>query len=429
MEINNSLNEFAEWIAEILRFEIEETEDSFIYSRRSRMAKGLQLTLGKEKLQEEIYLLASYDALSETVIITDRSYEILVREEGPYFRFLPRSRSEDTVLSVDDQDNGLNYNLGRPSNAFVLYLIQKAVSYGEPRALSRPMMNSSMIERAIEENPCVLDFLKKFMAGRLTLKVSSEGKKSPHDFDKLSSAFLFNISYNTDTALVQQRDFDELLRTGRITRSRRFNIDEIDPPRRTYVPDLIHHYQLAVGTENPMLEYISYYHIAEHFFESVFTEALVEKVRNKITHPDFSYKRKKDISSLIKEIGKSIKIRDESMTFNEQEGLRLTLQKHVDLNELSKKLTEYDSILVEYYKQNSVSFSGAGTVDIDSEDTELVYKHLAARIYKNRNSIVHSKESEKSKYTPFRDDKTLVKEVPLIRFISEQIIFETSSMV
>jgi hypothetical protein len=429
MEINNSLNEFAEWIAEILRFEVEETDDSFIYSRSSRMTEGLKLTLAKEKLQEEIDLLASYDALSETVIITDRSYEILVREEGPYFRFSPRSRSEDTVLSVDDQENGLNYNLGRPSNAFVLYLIQKAVSYGEPRALSRPMMNSSMIERAIEEDPCVLDFLKKFIAGRLTLKVSSEGKKSPHDFDKFSSAFLFNISYNTDTALVQQRDFDELLRTGKITRSRRFNIDEIDPPRRTYVLDLIHHYQLAVGTENPMLEYISYYHIAEHFFESVFTEALVDKVRNKITHPDFSYKRKKDISSLIKEIGKSIKIRDESMTFNEQEGLRLTLQKHVDLNELSKKLTEYDSSLVEYYKQNPVSFSGAGTADIDSEDTDLVYKHLAARIYKNRNSIVHSKESEKSKYTPFRDDKTLVKEVPLIRFISEQIIFETSSMV
>lgn len=428
MEIENSAYDFASWIGEIIRCEMEETEDGFIYSPRTLMAEGLHLSLSKEKLENEISLLEGFTAVSETVISSDKSYEILVREEGPYFRFSPRSRDENAILEVEDTENNLTYSLGRPSSQFVLFLIKNAVEYGEPRALSRPIMNSSMIRRAIEEQPCVLDYLKKFIAGRMTLKVSSTARKSANEFDKFSSAFLFNITYNTDTALVQQRDFDELLRTGRITRNRRSNIDEIDPPRRAYIPDLIHHYQLAVGTENPMLEYISYYHIAEHFFESVFNEALVEKVRNKLTHPDFSYKRKKDISSLIKEIGKSIKMRDESMTFNEQEGLRLTLQKYLDVNELVCKLNEYDSSLVEYYKLESVSFSGANTVHLEGDDEEVIYKNLAARIYKNRNSIVHSKESEKAKYTPFRDDKTLVKEVPLLRFISEKIIFETSTV-
>lgn len=428
MEIENSAYDFASWIGEIIRCEMDETEDSFTYGPRSLMADGLYLSLSKEKLENEISLLEGFAAVSETVISSDKSYEILVREEGPYFRFSPRSRDEDTILEVEDAENNLTYSLGRPSNQFVLFLIKNAVAYGEPRALSRPVMNSSMIRRVIEEQLCVLDYLKKFIAGRMTLKVSSTARKSANDFDKFSSAFLFNITYNTDTALVQQRDFDELLRTGRITRNRRSNIDEIDPPRRAYIPDLIHHYQLAVGTENPMLEYISYYHIAEHFFESVFNEALVEKVRNKLTHPDFSYKRKKDISSLIKEIGKSIKMRDESMTFNEQEGLRLTLQKYLDITELVRKLNEYDRSLVEYYKLEAVSFSGATTVHLEGDDEEVIYKNLAARIYKNRNSIVHSKESEKAKYTPFRDDKTLVKEVPLLRFISEKIIFETSTV-
>lgn len=428
MEIENSVNDFASWIGEIIRCEVEETDDSFIYSLRTSMANGAQLTLSKEKLANEISQLEGFTPVSETVISTDKSYEILVREEGPYFRFSPRSRDEDTILEVEDTENNLKYFLGRPSNQFVLFLIKNAAALGEPRALARNFISGSMMIRTIEERPCVLDYLKKFVAGRMTLKVSSNTRKSSNEFDKFSSAFLFNLTYNTDSALVQQRDFDELLRTGRITRNRRSNIDEIDPPRRTYVPDLIHHYQLAVGTENPMLEYISYYHIAEHFFESVFNEALVEKVRNKLTHPDFSYKRKKDISSLIKDIGKSIKMRDESMTFNEQEGLRLTLQKHLDISELIQKLNEYDSGLVDYYKLESVGFSGAGTVHLEGDDDELIYKHLAARIYKNRNSIVHSKESEKAKYTPFRDDKNLVKEVPLLRFISEKIIFETSTV-
>lgn len=380
MEINNDVAEFASWIADILRVEFEESEDSFIFSSAGRM-KEVQLSIAKEKLQNEIDRLAEYEAVSETVISTGKNYEILVREEGSYFKFSPRSGADDTVLSVEDNENGLRYSLGRPSNAFALYLIQKAASYGEPRALSRPIMNSSMIQRAIEEKPCILDFIKKFIAGRLTLKIDSTSKISTNEFDKYSSAFLFNISYNTDTALVQQRDFDELLRSGRITRTRRFNMDELDPPRRTYIPDLVHHYQLAVGTENPMLEYISYYHIAEHFFEDVFTDALVEKVRNKITHADFSYKRKKDISSLIKDIGNSIKIRDESMTFNEQEGLKLTLKKYIDLKDLAEKLNSYDETLINYYKQHPVSFSGANTVDIESEDGELIFKQLSARIY------------------------------------------------
>lgn len=422
MEINSGITEFASWIAEILHFEVDETEDSFVYV--SRMLNSSQLELKKEKLQYELNQLAGYEDISETIIATEKSYEILVREEGSYRGLLARGR----VVEVEDSENGFKYKLGSPSNEFTLYLIQKAASYGNPRALFRHAMSSSMMQRAIAENPCILEFVKTFIAGRLTLKVTSNTKKTSNEFDKYSSAFLFNISYNTDTALVQQRDFDELLRTGRITQSRRFNIDEIEPPRRTYIPDLIHHYQLAVATENPMLEYISYYHIVEHFFESIFAEALVEKVRNKLTHPDFSYKRSKDISSLIKEIGNSIKMRDESMIFNEQEGLKLTLQKYINLSALSEKLKEYDSTLIEYYKRNTVGFSGACMVDIDSDNKDSVFKHLSTRIYKNRNSIVHSKESEKSKYTPFRDDKTLVKEVPLIRFISEQIIFATSSL-
>ena len=73
-------------------------------------------------------------------------------------------------------------------------------------------------------------------------------------------------------------------------------------------------------------------------------------------------------------------------------------------------------------------FSNAPVVDLKLEDADVVIKHLGSRIYQTRNAIVHSKESEKSKYTPFRDDSKLVKEVPLLRFISEQIIFSTSTL-
>ena len=428
METTHTIDNFASWIGEIIKCDVEETDDNFIYKPRLSSLEDSQLTLSKVKLATAIAQFENITPISETIISTEKSYEVLTREEGPISRFSIGLRDDDSVVNIEDLENNLVYSLGRPSDQFMLYLIKGAISYGDPRGLARNFIGSRMIRLAIEEQHCALDYLKRIVAARMTLKVTSNTRKTANEFDKLSSAFLFNMTYNTDTALIQQRDFEELLRTGRITRNRRSDIQEIDPPRRTYVPDLIHHYQLAVGTENPMLEYISYYHIIEHFLENVFNEALVEKVRNKLTHPDFSYKRKKDISSLIKEISKAVGTSDERVIFSEKEALYLTLRKYLDISELVTKLNEYDNSLVNYYKLETVRFSGAIQVHLEGNDEDIIYKNLAARIYSNRNSIIHSKESEKAKYTPFTDDGILVKEVPLLRFIAERIIFETSTI-
>jgi hypothetical protein len=425
MEINIENEQFAEWISEISNCILSDDNEDFIFTFNRN--EEYILKLNKDKLSSEINKLREYTEVSETVISNGNTYEILVREEGQYFRFSPREN--DHIVAIEDTDNQLNYKLTRPSYEFTLFLIYKTAMLGHVSELRRPIPLSRMYGQWTNDNLDMLDVIKRIIGGKLTLQIFSEHTKSNSEFEKYSSAFLFNLTYNTDSALVPQRDFDELLRSSRIIRNRRFDIEELDPPRRYYVPDLVHHYQLAVGTENPMLEYISYYHIAEHFFESIFNDELIDKVKTKITHPDFSYKRKKDISSLIKDIGKSIKMRDESMTFNEQEGLRLTLIKLVNIDDLIEKLNGYDETLLDFYINNTVAFAGAPVLNLNMEDRELVYKHMANRIYKVRNSIVHSKETEKTKYTPFRDDKTLVKEVPLIRFIAEQIIFSTSQIV
>jgi hypothetical protein len=275
----------------------------------------------------------------------------------------------------------------------------------------------------------VFDLLRRIIPRFLTLRLETDRNRSLSDFAHYSSAFLFQLSYNVDVALVPQRHLEELVRTGRITRVRRVSLNELDPPRRHYILDLIYHYQLAVGADNPFLEYISYYHVAEHFFEAVFNEDLIIRIRDKITQPDFSYKRKKDIGGLIRDIGRSLQIRNERITFSEQEALRLTIDSYVDIADLREKVTEYDSSLLDYYRNNKVDFSNGDEVDLNELDYSVTSKKLAARIYKTRNAIVHSKESERVRYMPFKDDRVLVKEIPLLRFIAEQIIIESSSIV
>jgi hypothetical protein len=154
----------------------------------------------------------------------------------------------------------------------------------------------------------------------------------------------------------------------------------------------------------------------------------VERIKQRLTRPEFSYKRKSDINSLIKEISRRIQIRSESISFNEGEALRLTLNRYLDIHALRDNLIAYDSSLLTFYETEKVAFAKADEVDLTEADRNTMIKQLANRIYKVRNAIVHSKESEKARYVPFRDDRTLLREIPLLRFVAEQIIIGSSDV-
>lgn len=427
MDIEKTQEEIASLIAEALRIELNQDEESYIYDLNEASVDRV-LTLNKASLDDIIACLSGFESQDETIISNQKVYETLVREESSFPRM--RHRLRDASLEITDDENNIDYCLSTPSDEYLIFLLIKVSEIASTRSLVMPMPLRRVFERPREEEIAnVFDLLRRIIPRFLTLRIESTKNRSLSELEKFSSAFLFQLSYNMDDALVPQRHLEEVIRTGRINRIRRVSMDDIDPPRRHYIPDLIYHYQLAVGADNPFLEFISYYHIAEHFFEMVFNEDLILKIKDKITQPDFSYKRKKDIGQLIKNISKSLQIRNETITFSELEALRLTISKYVDLDDLKEKINEYDAALVDYYKTEKVGFSDGNCADLDSTDEEQVAKSLANRIYKTRNSIVHSKESEKSKYMPFKDDKVLVKEIPLLRFIAEQIIIESSSIV
>lgn len=284
------------------------------------------------------------------------------------------------------------------------------------------------MERLPEEHADDLIEILRRATRILSVKIESTRARNPTELERHLNAFLFQVTYNLDTALVPLKSFEDLVRTGRLEGMRRGAVADLDPPRRLYLPDLVYHYQLAVATESAALAYLSLYHVAEHFFEEIFNDDLVEKIRSKLTQPDFSYKRKKDISALIKQVGKAIQLRDERVVFSEQEALRLTLSRFIDLPKLINDLQGFDPTLVNYYSTTKVPFSNADEVNF-AGTAEEAFKTLSTRIYRTRNSIVHSKESERSKYTPFRDDRLLSRELPLLRFIAEQITIANSTVV
>ena len=121
-----------------------------------------------------------------------------------------------------------------------------------------------------------------------------------------------------------------------------------------------------------------------------------------------------------------MQLRDEQLVINEQVALKLTLARYVDVSRLVADLNAFDSKLLDWYAMNTVAFCDGNRVILNQPDAAAVFASLANRIYRTRNALVHSKEGAKAKFVPFTDDRDLIPEVPLMRFIAEQIIVATS---
>lgn len=110
------------------------------------------------------------------------------------------------------------------------------------------------------------------------------------------------------------------------------------------------------------------------------------------------------------------------------EALRLSLTRFVDTAQLLTRLEEYDATLVDYYATTEVPFSKGSAVALRGGEHERILRELTRRIYATRNALVHSKDGDKVRYTPFKDERALVMEVPLMRFISEMVILGVSEI-
>jgi len=379
-------------------------------------------------LQDLFTELSKIDKIGETAIRSGNNYEFLVKvaSSRPFL-----SPSIPKNFSKEDLANHITYSLNLPSDLFLIYILHE-IKKADPKLLRMSYMEHVLHRLASDESETdFLKILKMILPRFLTAKISSTKKRLNSDYEDLGNAFLFQLSYNLTISIIHVRYLEEFIKSGRITKlNRAKKADEIEPPKRKYLPDLVLHYQMALSTDSPTLKYLAFYHIMEHFFEEVYNKEIIHSIRDELTKPAFSYNREKDVNKLVTFIKRKLKERTDQYDFNEKEALKLTLKKYViSFDNIRDELNRYDKNLVNYYKKTQVSFSEGDTVDLNSADLADIQIKLASRIYKTRNSIVHSKKSDKLKYIPFNHDKDLLTEIPLLQFLSEEIIISSSSLI
>lgn len=350
-------------------------------------------------------------------LYTGNCYEVLIREDIDGLAFFNREELETPIV---DKENALTYQFRVPTLTFIIYLLYHEI-------ITKPASSLSRNGIKYHENATRLTIEQYFYRAKLTqrsLKISSENILSVKMLKSLVDSFIFELGYKSKKCVRPVYSIEELSKIKCFPSIEITEVREINFPKRLYGDSLVGRYQMALSSEIPFVKFISYYHIIEHFFEMILNENLVKITQNMITAPNFSYNSKNDINRLIKKVINVHK----SYSYNEQEALRLTMVKYVDIDDLKSDLSTKYRKEYEFYKSSVVSFSEGGIIDFDQVKDSEIYKSIANRIYETRNSVVHSKEGEKPKYIPFTHDDALALEIPLIELIAEQVIINSADI-
>ena len=233
--------------------------------------------------------------------------------------------------------------------------------------------------------------------------------------------------YRSGFALIEFLDIDDIFHLNRTTRDR-IDFTQLDtPPLRKYSSDVVDYYKLALSSNDPYIEYLSFYHIMEYFYDEVFKKKMVEDLRGKITHPDFVYKDDDKVYQIALFVKNRMQMDDKSGLGDERESLKYVLCEYVPIDDLKTRISLIDPNATQYYQSTKVGFCNAPIVPWG--DTQGVYGQLAKRIYFTRNSLVHSKSGKNNeRYKPYSDELQLQKEIPLAKAIAELIIINSSSI-
>lgn len=419
-----NFDEIKEAIKTLFNFSIAgETEDKITFT----IISDKTAILDKAQINPIIQDLTSLNTDQDVELYDNNNYEVLVRQEHRVM----------ATRDIAQQDivNKIEYKIHKPTDRYLVFFLYNLGKQNTPRILRGGIMphrlhrlyNNSEEQQASLFELNVLDVIKDIVPRLETLQIKSDNTRKKSEFEQLVYAFLFNLGYNLDYTILPLRFMDEFTQPYKLGRLRRANFSDVEPPKRIYLNELILHYQKGISSESIDHQFLSFYHVLEHFFEKIYNDDILNSIKTELTKPSFSYKRNKDLSGLISIIQNRLKYKNDEFLLNEPEALELTLRKFVkDFSYLSSELATISPALIDYFKTKDVPFSKGNKVNFENPNANEIYTNLAKRIYLTRNSIVHSKETGKSKYTPFRDDKDLLMEIYLLRLIAEIVIIENS---
>lgn len=410
----------------LIDYDIDESCDLLIpfqtYARRD-----VDIVLPNDELRKAFDKLQNYSR-DKLELSTSKYREVALQWNSP-------TRSLDDYEPVVDNINGITYDVGLASLDYCMFLLDEIVEktkvYGRRMYIDLRHKTRMVLRRNRQfdsaDNP--LDILPELLKA-YTLKISTDKEKSINTLRDFASSYEYLLMYKQHLSISEYRDVQSMYYISGSGFSGRWQREMVEaPPQRIYNSEVLEYYTMAMESRDPFTSYISFYHVIEHYFDAVFRKKLTEKIKQRMTHPDFSYKSEERLYELAKFIRKEMNSDDESGKGDEFDSLKYVLMEYVPIEDLKSRIQLLDAEAVEYYNSCFVPFSNSNKTKIAWSDAQGVYTNISKRIYETRNSLVHTKSEQKeNQYKPYRHKDELIKEIPLIRAVADLVIIGSSQI-
>ena len=367
---------------------------------------------------------ASYkSAPTETSMCSPQRREQLVNYVDPMrIRFRPGLR-EDVVFG-DAENDQAHVVIGRATSRYLNY-------FRFDPGLSQILYDRYVVGRVgrfyidDEEEGDARD-IRKYLPSLWTIRAEKLGQSSIEgavaQSTPLLETCLFQLSYLKGIAMSVAEEWPR-----RQPRTRPFVFGEtpagprFQMPRATFNADVIRLYQRGMGTDDPVLKFLSFYQVLEYFFVIVSDEELYSQLARRLSDPRFALDAK-HLDRLIHDVESHKRDGDET------ELLKKVLKKFVDETELIEFIKAFEA------HANEQIFTSKRKLFGQELRVELaighVIGHVARRIKTIRNALVHSSDryEREARYLPFTNNsETLVSaEVPLVKYLAERVIVGSS---
>ncbi len=268
----------------------------------------------------------------------------------------------------------------------------------------------------------VFDFLRIVFRGFATLTIQNLNKERPIDYIQYAKSFVFNAAMLQDKNFLLVENIEFLLIELKRNPIRRRYANGIDIPYRKYIDEVVQYFIEGNSARAYKIKFLSFYNVLEYFYDKVYIDDKCAKIQQIITSPKFNHNNLSSYKKVLEvfDIKKAKNL--EKNFYSEQESLKLLLAKHIDLNEFREFLKYYN-----FYMNNDAYKISNTAMSLTDSDDNLISK-LSTRIYKVRNALVHSKDSETVRYIPQKDDNHIHDEIDLIRFVAQEVIISTSTL-
>lgn len=367
--------------------------------------RGESITITAQELDDYRSFKESQKQVSETSIFCEGYFEqaVEVHGHGPASYRLFR---ENRAITLKHEQSGFTIELSPLSTKFIMHMADSDEMNKEFRRIG-----TTRIYRKSASDLVLRDLYARYLSIKVFAPLNYAYRKSAKQLQVVAESGLYHISYGSGVGLVPLKSWERSF----FRLSSRSEVVQF--PLQTYNQELVAYYQMALGAESLVLSYLALYKILEYFYTDASEHVLHKKIKEHLLAPDFSHAKVGKLRSLTK----LIRAFDNKM--NEKVMLQTVLEQHVDKEGLRDWIEGYHNEYGADFTVEQDVFGKSNRIDLSENQ---IFPTIGARIYQIRNALVHNKEGEESRFTPFSgQEKLLVQEVPLLLKIAEDLIHRT----